>query len=72
VFKTNSTGRFKHLSGEFPTASAFAFYLAARIIQNKKIPSVVIDRDTGREPNIVLIYNTYFGNYHSLILLRHA
>jgi 3-oxoacyl-(acyl-carrier-protein) synthase len=72
LFNSNSIGRFKHLSGEYPTASGFAVHLAARIIKEKMIPQVVMERDRGREPNNILIYNTYFGSYHSLILLRNA
>lgn len=72
LFKSNSIGRFKHLSGEYPTASGFAVHLGARIIQDQKIPQVVMERDLAREPKNILIYNAYFGSYHSLILLRHA
>ena len=72
LFKSNSIGRFKHLSGEYPTATAFAVYLAARIIKEQMIPKVVMERDLGRRPDNILIYNIYFGSYHSLILLRHA
>jgi hypothetical protein len=60
----------KHLCGEYPTASAFALWLAARIIREIKAPAIVLDRDTGRPVKSVLIVNSYFEKYHSLILLR--
>lgn len=72
IFPGNNRGVFKHLCGEYPTSSAFALWLAARIIKDQKIPVIVSDTPfTGRLQN-VLIYNPYFGKYHSLILLRHV
>ncbi len=63
-------GMFKHLCGEFSTASAFALWLATRIIQGQHIPSVVIDSPFKHRLKNILIYNPYFQKYHSLILLR--
>jgi len=60
---------FKHLSGEYPTSSAFALWLAARIIQTQQIPPTVLSGSICPLKN-VLIYNPYFSHYHSLILLR--
>jgi len=62
-------GLFKHLSGEYPTASAFALWLAARMIQAQQVPPAVLGR-SARPLRNVLIYNPYFSHYHSLILLR--
>ncbi len=72
VFPGNNTGHFKHLCGEFPTATAFALWLGARIIQDQKIPEVVSPTRHQGSIRHILIYNPYFGKYHSLILLRHA
>ena len=69
-FAASSIGLFKHLSGEYPTASAFALWLAAKIIQENHIPEAVVFRNTNRPLKRVLIYNPYFGTHHSLILLR--
>lgn len=70
LFSSSGTGLFKHLTGEYPTASAFAFWLASRIILAQEIPSTVMQRNTSRKPVRVLIYNPYFGTHHSLILLK--
>ncbi len=70
LFQQSGVGRFKHLCGEYPTASAFAFWLGVRLIEEGQIPDVVLERGTSRSPKNVLIYNTTFGKYHSLILLR--
>ena len=63
-------GTFKHLSGEYPTASAFAVCLAARMIKAQHVPSSVRGESLNRPLRNVLIYNPYFQHYHSLILLR--
>lgn len=70
LFPSSSTGLFKHLCGEHPTASAFALWLGARIIEEQQIPPVVLERNAFRPIKNCLIYNPYFSNYHSLILLR--
>ena len=60
---------FKHLTGEFPSASAIAMAIACRMIQGGTVPDVVIQRDARRTPRRILIYNRYLNTYHSLILL---
>ncbi len=47
---------YKHLSGEYPTANAFAFGMAVEIFKNKEVKNL-------------LIYNHYSENNHSFILL---
>lgn len=47
---------YKHLSGEYPTANAFAFGMASEIFKNKEVKNM-------------LIYNHYSENNHSFILL---
>lgn len=69
LFSSSSSGLFKHLCGEHPSASAFAVWLGSRIIEEQYIPEVVIERDTTRAVKNCLIYNPYFSDYHSLILL---
>lgn len=68
-FGSAPIGLFKHLSGEYPTASAFALWLGVRIIQTQQIPLTVLNKSI-RPLRNVLIYNPYFSRYHSLILLR--
>jgi hypothetical protein len=50
--------RFKHLCGEYPTASAFALWLACTLPEK------------GKSRQTVLIYNNYKFSQHSLILLE--
>jgi 3-oxoacyl-(acyl-carrier-protein) synthase len=70
LFSSGSLAAYKHLCGEFPVASAFAVWLAARMLHENFIPDVVKCRDTGRKLRNVLIYNPYFSTHHSLILLK--
>lgn len=60
---------FKHLTGEFPTASAVAMAIACRTIQAARVPEIVIKSDAKRLPRKVLIINRYLNTSHSLILL---
>lgn len=58
---------FKHLCGEYPTASAFALWLTSEILKRGSLPEGfdLIDGKIGR----VLIYNHYQNRQHSLILI---
>jgi 3-oxoacyl-[acyl-carrier-protein] synthase II len=69
LFPSSATGVFKHLCGEYPTASSFAFWLGVKIIEENHIPDIVVTHKNSRPLNRVLIYNPYFGTHHSLMLL---
>jgi hypothetical protein len=69
LFPSSSIGVFKHLCGEYPTASAFAFWLATRILEENYLPEVVVAVKKSRPVKKILVYNPYFGTHHSLILL---
>ena len=70
LFPKASLGVFKHLCGEYPTASAFATWLGARLLREEHIPEVVVEKNVGRPLKNILIFNKYFEKYYSLILLR--
>lgn len=61
--------RFKHLSGEFQTATSFAVWLGASILKSQTVPDAV--KWIGRPANLnrILIYNGYDDN-HVLYLLE--
>ncbi|MEO6220777.1 MAG: hypothetical protein ABIO81_10145 [Ginsengibacter sp.] len=70
VFKNIYTIHFKHLCGEYPTASAFALWIAANILKEGAIPKVLNNGvPLKKKINRVLIYNHYLGLHHSLFLL---
>jgi 3-oxoacyl-[acyl-carrier-protein] synthase II len=61
---------FKHLCGEYDTASSFALWLASAVIHEGKLPdSVRVGRKSPGAMNHVLIYNHLRGVNHSLYLL---
>jgi 3-oxoacyl-(acyl-carrier-protein) synthase len=61
---------YKHLCGEFNTASAFGFWVAASVLRNQAIPQIV-KMNSIEKANFskVLLYNQFQGKDHSLVLL---
>jgi hypothetical protein len=60
--------RFKHLCGEYPTASAFALWLACNL--PAVLPGHLVKRPPAVAPRHILFYNNYKLTQHSLILLE--
>lgn len=61
---------FKHLTGEYQTASSFPFWLGANILKTQKIPEFIMLNDKKvNEVKNILIYNHYFNINHSFVLL---
>ena len=70
-FQNTTLAFFKHLCGEYHTASSFATWLGAMAIKTQSVPDV-IKVSPGRhpaQPDHVLIYNHFMGNNHAFILL---
>ena len=68
--KNSTIARFKHMCGEYPTASAFAVWVAVYILQSQKIPAHMIKKlGSASAIRTILIYNNYKGLQHSFILL---
>ena len=63
---SKSTLAFKDLCGEYSTASSYAVWLASMAIKRGFVPG------QSNQPGIknVLIYNHYFNQHHSVILLK--
>ncbi|MBO9620375.1 MAG: beta-ketoacyl synthase chain length factor [Niabella sp.] len=62
--------RFKHLTGEHPTAVSFAVWLAANWAGDHRPPAVLLKKGALPEAvDQVLIYNNYHGKQHSFILV---
>ena len=73
LFPNSSLLYYKHLSGEYNTASGFSTFMACKILKNQEIPEVMKINDVKRE-NIqnILLYNHLGGKDHSLVLLEKA
>lgn len=69
LFKPEQQINYKHLSGEYPTASSFALWLAARIIKTQTIPLAINAATPTHSIKTVLIVNQYQNKYYSMMLL---
>lgn len=68
-FTTPTIVAYKHLCGEYMTSSAFAFWLASKIMRTQQIPDAVILENRSRPPKNILLYNSHKVN-HSLMLFK--
>ncbi len=66
--------RFKHLCGEYCTASSFGLWLGASILKKQQIPSAVKFNESEKDLPVrtVLLVNQYMGRNYSFILLQQA
>jgi hypothetical protein len=62
--------RFKHLCGEYSTATSFACWLASEAFVNHEVPSVLLKRGTVKDCRQILIYNNFRGLQHSFMLMK--
>lgn len=73
LFDNSALLYYKHLSGEFNTASSFSTFMACHILKNQEIPEVMMINDLKQEEiKNILLYNHLGGNDHSLVLLGKA
>jgi len=70
LFDDVSVYSYKNLCGEYPTASAFALWMATEAISGKQIPAQALMQKGSREIKTALIYNHYIGLEHGFILVR--
>ncbi|WP_209388552.1 beta-ketoacyl synthase N-terminal-like domain-containing protein [Chryseobacterium sp. RR2-3-20] len=71
LFQNSSLLFFKHLSGEFNTASGFSIFMACQILKNQEIPEVMMINSVNKsEIKNILLYNHLRGKDHSLVLLK--
>lgn len=61
---------FKNLFGETPSASAFATWFAANLVNGKAVPSMAVQKPVSGDLKTILIYNHYQGNQHGFVLVR--
>lgn len=73
VFQNSALLYYKHLSGEFNTASGFSTFMACHILKEQQIPEVMmINLEKKTEVKNILLYNHLAGSDHSLMLLERA
>lgn len=73
LFENSALLYYKHLSGEFNTASGFSTFMACHILKNQEIPEVMMINSVKKDGiKNILLYNHLRGNDHSLVLLGKA
>ncbi|MBV8325830.1 beta-ketoacyl synthase N-terminal-like domain-containing protein [Chryseobacterium sp.] len=71
LFPDSAILYYKHLSGEFNTASGFSMFTACHILKEQQIPEIMmINQVNKNEVKNILLYNHLAGHDHSLILLE--
>lgn len=71
IFKNLPKAAFKHLCGEYPTASSFAMGIAARAIQTGQLAHEMLYSGLPpKEIKNILIWNAQTNKRHSLILIQ--
>jgi 3-oxoacyl-(acyl-carrier-protein) synthase len=64
---------FKHLCGEYYTASAFALWLGSVVLKDQTIPDAIRLRQKSSRPiRNLLLYNHFRNTEHTLILLKNG
>ena len=62
---------YKHLSGEYNTASAFGMWTACTILKSQEIPeNIQLNAPPLESIKNVVLYNQYRGKNHSFVLLK--
>ncbi|MEI6487984.1 MAG: beta-ketoacyl synthase chain length factor [Bacteroidota bacterium] len=65
--------RYKHLCGEYATASAYAVWLICELFKNNKVPLLIIkEGEPPQKIEKVLLYTNYLGEQHSLMLFSNV
>jgi hypothetical protein len=72
-FAETEQAYYKHLSGEYNTASAFGLYLGANILKSQQVSQILksnaVEKATYKN---ILLYNQYHGIDHSFTLISHV
>jgi 3-oxoacyl-(acyl-carrier-protein) synthase len=69
IFKDKAVINYKHLCGEYPTSSSFAFWLAANIIKQNRLPGCFENNKEKTDFKKILIYTNSYWKHQSLILI---
>ncbi|WP_405573527.1 beta-ketoacyl synthase N-terminal-like domain-containing protein [Winogradskyella sp. Asnod2-B02-A] len=70
IFQNTQQVYYKHLCGEFMTASSFGVWLASKILKTQTLPEIAkINNLQDSNFKTILLYNQYRGENHSFTLL---
>jgi hypothetical protein len=62
--------RYKHMTGDYATASALALWYACRFLQNQQVPDQMFKKKAAKKVyQNILLYNNFKGQQHSFMLI---
>lgn len=62
--------RYKHMTGDYATASALGLWYACQLIQNQQVPGHMFKKKTSKTTyHNILLYNNFKGLQHSFVLI---
>jgi len=71
IFSEKTQLAYKHLTGDYKTVSGYGFWLACKLFKTGSIPEILkLNAVTCQNPKIILIYNQYLGENHSIMILN--
>ncbi|MCX7548905.1 beta-ketoacyl synthase N-terminal-like domain-containing protein [Xanthomarina sp. F1114] len=71
IFSNTQQVCYKHLIGEFNTASPFGLWIASKILKTQTLPEVIKKNNIKTSSfKYILLYNMYRGENHSFTLLK--
>jgi len=72
IFVNTPRAYFKHLCGEYCTATSFGMWLAASILKKQQIPEIVraSNHEFPDQIDTIFMINHYFNRNYSLVLMR--
>jgi len=69
--QSTTIARFKHLSGEYCTASSFGLWLSCQLMQGATLPAHALKFPASvSTPKTIVLYNNYKGIQHSFLLIK--
>lgn len=73
LFPDHPEACFKHLCGEYPTATAFGTWMSNALIAEQSVPeAAMFYGHSPKKINKILLYNHHQGTHHSFILLSYV
>lgn len=72
LFTKTSVAHYKHLSGEYGTATGFGLWIALKAIKEQHLPAAITTKasESPKAIKTVLLYHQYRGENHSFTLLQ--
>lgn len=70
IFSNQAQTCYKHLCGEYHSSTAFALWIASRMIHDQEVPKIIrLNSEPVKSVHNILIYNHYRNVNHSIILV---